>query len=183
MVNIDVGKKFTSEEYLELENISATRHEFYYGNIFEMAGITLIHNLMQKKIARILDGLLSMLGYESFTNDVKLMIEKDNVYLYPDVVVAKINEQTLSTYFIQNPILVVEILSDSTRKHDSTDKFIQYSKLESLQYYLLVEPEKHIVIVYEKLNGEWFSKPFTELTEEVKLPLLGVSFSLGEIYG
>lgn len=183
MVTTDVGKKYTVAEYLSSEEGAQLKHEFYYGKLFEMPGTTKQHNKIARKTVRIFEDKLSGTHHDIFCLEVKVETVKDNVYLYPDVVIASVFGQSTSAYIVQNPILIVEILSDSTRKYDSTDKFIQYSKIESLQYYLLVEPEKHIVIFYEKLNGEWFSKPFTELTEEVKLPLFGTAISLGEIYG
>jgi len=76
------------------------------------------------------------------------------------------------------------VLSDSTRKYDLTDKFIQYQKISSLQYYLAVEPQKQLVIFYEKDGtNNWLAKTYTALDETVQLPKLDASFALSDIYG
>jgi Uma2 family endonuclease len=75
------------------------------------------------------------------------------------------------------------VLSDSTRKYDFTDSFIQYQKISSLRYYLLVEPEKLVVIFYEKDdNGEWAESTFTEMEEIISFPVLQSQLTLADIY-
>jgi Uma2 family endonuclease len=96
--------------------------------------------------------------------------------------VTKEQFQSLKEYIVHQPILIAEVLSDSTRKYNSTEKFIQYQKISSLRYYLLVEPEKHVVIFYEKDdNGEWAGRTFTEMDEVISLPVLESQLLLADI--
>jgi Uma2 family endonuclease len=184
MGKIDLEKTYTVEEYLELEAKSELRHEFFYGNLFEMPGTTFLHNQICMLLWMIFRTQLSKDTYSIGTESVKVQIQGEDVYLYPDVFVSNAIANPESTFVIKDPVLIAEVLSDSTRRYDSTDKFIQYSKIESLQYYLLVEPEKQVVIFYEKAaDGDWLAKTYTENEEEVKLPLLNASLRLGDIYG
>jgi Uma2 family endonuclease len=184
MVKIDLKKTYTVEEYLELEAKSESRHEFYYGNLFEMPGTTILHNELCIALLLILKSKLSKQEYRVLVESVKVRVKQEDVFLYPDVVVAPLSENPETGYILSQPILIAEVLSDSTRRYDSTDKFIQYRKIESLQYYLLVEPEKQVVIFYEKApDGDWVSKTYTENEEEVKLPLLNATIRIGDIYG
>jgi Uma2 family endonuclease len=76
-------------------------------------------------------------------------------------------------------LLIAEVLS----KHDLTDKFILYQKISSLQYYLATEPEKHVVLFYEKMeDDELMAKTFTSLDETIPLAALDSTISLKEIY-
>jgi Uma2 family endonuclease len=64
------------------------------------------------------------------------------------------------------------------------DKFIQYQKIPSLQYYLLIEPDKPLVIFNQKNeDGDWMAHTFTAVTDRIKLPQLDLEISLSDIYG
>lgn len=181
----DINKLFSLEEYIKLDETGTIRHEFYHGKLFAMPGETLLHNEVCIRILILLTNLLKKDFFKIYIESVKVKIENEEIYLYPDIVVIEAKDllQTNKSYIIDKPVLVAEVLSDSTRKYDSTDKFIQYQKISSLRYYLLVEPEKHVVIFYIKDDsGEWSSKPFTELTEIILLPALEAEFTLAEIY-
>ncbi len=151
-----------------------------------MPGETLLHNKLVVVITLLLHNLLKAYGYEVYVECVKVNIEGENKYVYPDVTLIKEQpekELLYKDYIIYQPSLIAEVLSDSTRKHDLTDKFILYQKISSLQYYLTVEPEKHLIHVFEKTSeGEWIAKTFTELNEVISFPLFNVQFSLADIY-
>ena len=86
-------------------------------------------------------------------------------------------------YIKQHPSLIVEVLSDSTRKYDTVDKFIQYQKIDSLQYYILVEPEVYSVHCFSKdEKGEWQAAIYTKLEEVIDLKLLSIQLPLQSIY-
>lgn len=142
-------KNFSLEEYIRMDETGTERHEFYNGKLFTMPEETLLHNEVCIKILILLKALLQTKGLKTYIESVKVKIADENVYLYPDIVVMdpKVDaSEGQRGYIIHHPILIAEVLSDSTRKYDSTDKFIQYQKISSLRYYLLVEPEKHIVL-------------------------------------
>ena len=183
---VDVSKVYTLDEYIKLEETGPLRHEFYHGKLFNMPGETLLHNELCIQILMILRSLVLSKGWKIYMESVKVKIENEDIFLYPDLVVIRQQPERdlpYKEYIIYEPVLIVEVLSDSTRKYDSTDKFIQYQKISSLRYYLLVEPEKHVVIFYEKdNNGEWTSKTFTEVSETISLPVLETQLTLADIY-
>ncbi|GEO09772.1 Uma2 family endonuclease [Segetibacter aerophilus] len=182
----DTDKNYSLEEYLKLDETGMSRHEFYHGKIFTMPGETLLHNEICISILMQLTSLLLPRGWKTYIENVKVKIENEDIYLYPDIVVMNPKEEDTKSsknYVINKPCLIAEVLSDSTRKYDSIDKFIQYQKISSLRYYLLVEPEKHVVIFYEKdENGEWSAKTFTEMDEVIALPFFITQITLADIY-
>jgi len=77
----------------------------------------------------------------------------------------------------------VEVLSEATRVKDMTDKFIQYRKIDTLDYYLLVEPEKILVLLnFKNEKREWEMVSFTQKDEIISLLKLNISLSLAGIY-
>jgi Uma2 family endonuclease len=180
--NIEIGL-LTAEEYLEREKSSEQKHEFFYGKLIDMPGNTKLHELIKKRLSRILDSLLEMAGFETYTSDIKVSAEAGSIYFYPDVVLVKEAEQSADDYVAINPVLVVEVLSDSTRTYDTVDKYIQYRKIPTLQYYWLVEPETMLITCLTKQDdGEWLSNIYTKPESLVPLEKLNVSVRVGDVY-
>jgi Uma2 family endonuclease len=150
-----------------------------------MPGESLYHNQVCISLLLLLKQLLDP-SYKIYLESVKVNIEGENKYVYPDITVIKqqpSEDLPYKDYIIYQPLLIAEVLSDSTRKHDLTDKFILYQKISSLQYYLAVEPEKQVIFFFEKNNeGEWSAKTLTELTETIPLTGFNAQISLSDIY-
>ena len=182
----DIETSLSLKDYITLDAKGQVRHEFYNGKLFAMPGETLLHNEICIRVLILLRSVLISKGWKIYMESVKVKIENEDIFLYPDIVVMKeevLTDLPYKEYIIYNPTLITEILSDSTRKYDHTDKFIQYQKISTLRYYLLVEPEKQVVIFYEKDDtGEWTAKTFTELAEIISLPVLDSQIALGDIY-
>ena len=181
MKPISEHKKFESiEAYLAYEEKSEVRHEYYLENLIEMAGASFLHNLISGNLFFILKMLLKGKNERIFMEGFKAFIKEENIFFYPDVMVA-LPEQY--EYYATQPVLIAEVLSESTRKFDMVDKFIQYQKLETLEYYFLIEPEKHLVIVYKKTtDNDWQSNTYTAITDSINLPKLNISIALKDIY-
>ncbi|CAF1436145.1 unnamed protein product [Adineta steineri] len=95
----------------------------------------------------------------SLCEGFKVKTPKGN-FFYPDIIVCINNSER---YYTNEPVLLVEILSETTRKFDLTDKFIQYQKIPTLQYYLCIEPEQQVIIFYFKTTSEeWMTETFTK---------------------
>ena len=174
-------RKFDSiEDYLAFEEKSELRHEYYFENLIEMSGTTYKHNELVFYLTAFFRSNLQKNIYRISSEQIKVHIVAENIFFYPDVMVALPEEQE---YYATKPILVAEVLSESTRKFDMVDKFIQYQKLETLQYYFLVEPDKHLVIVHKKMaDNEWQTETYTSITDIIELPILQVSIALKDIY-
>lgn len=177
-------KKYTPEEYLALEEKAEYRSEFDDGIITAMAGGTLNHAQITNNLGRhignkILDKCAVL------TTDVKVRVEDYRKFYYPDVLVIcgePIFYQKRKDTVI-NPILIVEVLSDSTEAKDRGEKMLAYRTLESLREYVLVSQEKAIVEQYSKsADGNWIHKATIGLKSGVKFESISVELTLGEIY-
>ena len=86
-------------------------------------------------------------------------------------------------YIKNEPELIVEVVSESSQVNDYVDKFIDYTKIPSLLYYLIVEPETLLLTVYAKSdNGGWQAIKYTKPNDIVHLEKLEVSFTLQQVY-
>jgi len=86
---VDISQKYSLDEYIRIDETGTERHEYYYGKLIAMPGETLKHNKICLKLYVILSSLLLKQGYEIFVENVKVNIEGEDVYVYPDIVVIK----------------------------------------------------------------------------------------------
>ncbi len=177
------SQKYTYEEYLELEEESEIKHEFYYGEIFAMAGTTLVHNEITLNTAFILRGKLRNKNKKckTYSEAVKVQITKKNHYAYPDVVV-RCDETEDDNLTITKPVLIVEVLSKSTREYDTGQKFTFYKQIPSLKYYIIIEQDYHLVTCYTRENDFWYHQVYTKLEDVIKLEHLKIEILVKDIY-
>jgi len=180
MKEVVLSKPFSSEEeYFAFEEKSELKHEYINSTLFEMSDASKYHNKTKRKIANLLEGSLAPNAFEVFDEGFKVRTPLGNFY-YPDVIAC---EPVPEKYYSSKPVLLVEILSDSTRTFDLIDKFIAYRKFASLEYYLCIEPEqKRVHFYYKKEENEWQVDLFLASDDVINLPKLGISLQLKDIY-
>ncbi len=183
MKSIVNDKIYSVAEYILLEESGEMRHEFINGNLVEMSGASREHHFICKYLLRILEDLLANNGYEIFMENMKLSIPNEDKYFYPDLFVTKEIQNDSNRYIQNQPELIVEVLSESTRTKDLVDKFIEYRKIKTLQYYMVVDSEKCLVMLYFlDVNNEWDVQTFVQKTDIIQLPKLGIEIGLEGIY-
>ncbi len=183
MKSVELNKTYTVQEYFLLEEAQDVRHEFINGNLIEMSGASREHHKICKNLLRLLENLLKDKGYEVYIENMKVKIENENQYYYPDIFITKETETDENRFVQFQPELIVEVLSETTRTKDMVDKFIQYRKINSLNYYLIVEPQKCPVLCHTKdEQGEWDMASYTKTDEIIQLTLLNIALPLEEIY-
>src|SRR4051812_11505231 len=78
-------RKYTFEEYLEIENASNEKHEYYQGEIFAMSGAKTPHNDIASNLIGLLWGKLRGTSCKPYGSDQRVHIEKNTLATYPDV--------------------------------------------------------------------------------------------------
>ena len=177
-------KRYTAEEYLELERQAEYKSEFVEGEIFAFAGATRAHNLIALNCGAELRQQLKGKLCETYANDMRVQLSESRRYFYPDVVVvcgeAKFVDDNDT---LTNPTFVIEILSPSTENYDRGEKFRQYRTLVSLQTYILVSQHEPLVEVFERQeDGRWMLTELSDLDSSLPLPSIGCKLRLEEIY-
>jgi Uma2 family endonuclease len=178
-----VAKQMTREEYIAFELKAARRHEFINGQLFEIPGELDINNLIAGKLYVLLACILEQKGYLVFSHDVKVAIPGEEKYYYPDVFVTNEPRTEENKYNKSAPVLIAEVLSPTSRITDTVDKYLDYTKIPSLHYYLVVEPEAVYITLYHRNGGgQWQADIFTQKEQIISLPLLEMQIPLSAVY-
>ena len=170
------------EEYLAGELQSRERHEYLGGSVYAMAGTSVEHNLIAGNIFSSLHAHLKGKSCQVFMSDLKvrLQISEEEVFYYPDVMVA-CNPKDKDRYFKRYPQVLVEVLSPETEKIDRREKFLSYIQIETLMEYILVAQDKMEVTVFRRAS-KWQPEIITEVDKPLRVNSLDFSLPLSVIY-
>lgn len=191
MEQLQITHKLTLAEYNQLEEDTQQRYEYHDGEVFAMAGAATdvgdpVHNVIGGNVIYILNQLLRKKNCKVYTSDQKVYIDFINKSLYPDasVTCGPVERSNEDSKAIVNPILLVEVLSDSTEAYDRGRKFEYFSKLSSLrEYVLLSQHEPKAQSHYRPLASEpWQITWVNGLDQTLRLQSLGVETTLEELY-
>jgi Uma2 family endonuclease len=176
---------FTPEEYLEIERKAEFKSEYFNGEIFAMAGASRPHNRIVSNIIRTLDTQLLKRDCNIYPSDMRVKIKKIGKYTYPDVVVT-CGKETFEDDHVDtllNPVVIFEILSDSTEAYDRGKKFQHYQFIDSLAEYILITQDAIRVEQYVRQNDKtWVYDGYQNIDDIVKLDSVGCELSLKELY-
>lgn len=174
---------YTPEEYLDRERGAEYKSEYFAGEIVAMAGAKRTHCLISGSITASLGTQLRQAPCEVYAGDMKVQADKARQFSYPDVVVVCGEPQFRDDQddVLQNPVIIVEVLSPSTEAYDRGEKFLRYRQLDSLQEYLLVtQNEQRVEQFTKQSDGSW---RMTETTEgSLTLESVGCTLSFDDIY-
>jgi Uma2 family endonuclease len=178
------GNRFTPEEYLEMEWKNGVRYEYWDGELVAMASPTLRHNKLALNIALSLKARGKKSGCETYVTEASFKIAGGKNYLLPDVIFTCHEEDLKAERFIQNPTILVEVLSDSNEDYDYHQKWKVYQKIRSLRDHLLVSQHEYRVEMYSRQNEHtlFCYQSFEGLDAVIPFNDLGFDISLAEIY-
>jgi Uma2 family endonuclease len=127
-------------EYLAWEAAQSGKHQYLRGEVFAMAGASPRHNRLSARVLAALEAALRAGPCAPFTSDQKIHIPRTGNFVYPDasVVCGPVQLCPGSSDVIENPRVVVEVLSKGTEQHDRGDKWEDYQSLSTLTDYVLI---------------------------------------------
>ncbi len=172
-------------EYLALDRKSENKHEYFRGAAFAMGGASRAHNAITLNIGGELRQAFRSRECVAFVSDMRVRIDFDQSYVYPDVVATclspQFEDEELDTLI--NPQLIIEVLSDSTESYDRGKKFERYRTIESLTDYLLVTQDRVSVDYFHRDDdGLWKLRAYNSLSDVVQLDSVGCELSLADVY-
>lgn len=170
-------RRMSAADYLQGELLADSKHQFIDGDVYAMAGASENHNLLSLNIASELKNQLKGTRCRTFMADMKVKVIDD--FYYPDVMVV-CKEDTVDDYYKTSPIIIVEVLSKSTRRFDQTQKRLRYQTIPTLEEYVLIEQDKGEIQVFSRKDN-WQSF-YYYLGDQITFHSLGISVSVAAIY-
>lgn len=178
-------KRISPEEYLEFERASEEKHEYLNGHVFAMSGAKRNHNKIVANLSGLLWQDLKSKDCEFYPNDMRVFVPKTGLYTYPDLVVVCGEPEFQDTIpdTLLNPVLLIEVLSDSTEGYDRGKKFQHYRSIESLREYVLVSQNEARVEKYLRQgDGFWVLSEAVGLESAIELESIECRLDLKEIF-
>lgn len=173
------------DEYLQTERQAEFRSEYVNGHVYAMSGGTRAHSVLIAAFAYELTGLLGDRPCLVTVSDLRLQIGSRSAYVYPDVMVTcgALEQAAWQNDMVENPVLVVEVLSASTERYDRTGKFALYRKVTTLREYVLVSQDEKRVEWYTRNDqGNWEYREAVGDEGVCQLAVLDVAIELRALY-
>lgn len=182
----------TEQQYLVLDEATDGNYEFYNGYvvmlsppssaydehpILDLAGGSIAHSALCARLASLIDQALTDSPCLVHTSDVKVKVTSPGHYFHPDVSVA-CSEET--GQILNNPVVVIEVLSPNTEKRDRTSKFDTYKTLPSVMEYMLVGSTFKEITIFRR-ESNWRPYHYRE-GDIIELTSVGVSFPFDTVY-
>jgi len=177
-------KLITPEEYLAREAQAEYRSEFRNGEVFALAGGSVNHNQIVVNLAAAFSRFFQRKPCRVFATDVRLHIPHSGLYTYPDVmlVCGKIEFAPGREDTVTNPIVLVEVWSDSTQAYDRGAKFKLYRQIPTLQEYVMIDQTQPYVEHFRRDGHFWVLETLEQMDAILTLPALECEMPLAVMY-
>ncbi|MCD2423972.1 Uma2 family endonuclease [Niabella pedocola] len=176
---------YTIPEYLEMEKASPEKHEYYRGGIFAIAGAGRKHNVIFKNMLGRLYMQLQGRPCQPYGSDLRIHIPENTLFTYPDIsiICGDIVPSPEDADTAVAPVVLIEILSLSTRDYDRGSKFKLYRDIPALKAYILIDSES-INIEAFRLNttGHWELEEYKTPGETLIISAIDTAIPIQEIY-
>ncbi|PQJ10843.1 Uma2 family endonuclease [Flavipsychrobacter stenotrophus] len=179
------NKRYTIEEYLEMENASEEKHEYYKGEIIAMAGTKMPHNEITSNLATELGAQLRGSGCKPYGSDLRVYIEKNSLFTYPDlsIICGKKESRNNDDFNILNPSVLFEVLSESSKDYDRGSKCMLYRDISTLKTYVIIDSLSLKVEAYSiNSGGLWELNEYSNISDTFLISNLNMSIALKDIY-
>ena len=151
-----------------------------------MAGATVEHNRLVSNILIEIGGKIKDQKCVAYTSDLRVHIQSNSLYTYPDItVVCGEIEKLLNTFdTIVNPTLIIEVLSTSTKDYDRGTKFMLYRDIPSLKEYIVIDStgDVHVEKWYKNEDGHWRLNEYKTTTDVMHIESLHIQLDMEDVY-
>lgn len=177
--------RYTYADYVALEEESTTKHEFLDGEIYAMAGGSEEHSALAAAILRVLGNAIGERSCRVHTSDLRVYVEAPGLATFPDgsVICGPLEQHAPSPKATAvNPLILVEVTSDSSEEYDTGNKLACYKTIPSLREVVIVSHRERRITVHQRSEaGEWDVRVAIS-GGRVGVPSLGAELLVDEIY-
>jgi Uma2 family endonuclease len=184
MAHQAVTGRMSYATYVAEEKVSALRHEFLNGQVWAMSGGTPEHGALAAALIRRIGNAIDGRPCRVFTSDVRVRVVESGLSTYPDVTVVcgKVEATPEDPDAVTNPIVLAEVLSDSTEAYDRGAKFAHYRRISSLEAYLLVSQAEPRIELYRRTDAGLWLLSEARSGEAIEITPLAISLDVDAIY-
>lgn len=176
--------RYTYAQYVALERESTTKHEFFDGEIYAMAGGSEEHSALAARVLSILDSAITG-RCRVHTSDMRIYVEAIGLATFPDgaVICGGLEQHPPSPEATAvNPQILLEVTSDSSEDYDTGVKLAAYQTIPSLREYIVVSHRERRITVHRRVNEtEWVMR-VAIAGGNVRLESLNVELSVDAVY-
>ncbi|HEX8297464.1 MAG TPA: Uma2 family endonuclease [Chthoniobacteraceae bacterium] len=173
----------SAEDYLAWEESQEQKHEYVGGMVYAMAGGTNAHAAIAANVLVSLGSQLRGKRCRPFSSDLKVRVRypTHTRFYYPDAMIA-CSQAPGESVFHDEPTVLIEIASSSTRRTDEWEKREAYLSIPSLRAYLLLEQDRAAAVVWRRGEQEFARETYSSLEAVIPLPEIEAQLALAEVY-
>ncbi len=177
-------RRYTPEEYIELERQAEDKSEYLDGYIYAMAGASPTHAAITANVTVAIGSQLKGSRCRIFSSDLKIASDLKGHFTYADVVVVCGPPRYHDKFkdVLLNPTLIVEVLSPSTEAYDRGEKFKRYRRIASLTDYLLISPDQPLIEHFTRQTSGWAMTDADQLRKKLSLKTLKSTLPVSDVY-
>lgn len=175
-------RRMTLEEFLRWEDGTDTRYELINGFPVAMVPPARAHGILCARLAGELNAALR--SRRPCTAQTEAGISRpdlrDSCYIADLAVTCRPYQR--GEQLVEDPILIVEVLSPGTERHDRRAKVPAYREIESVQEILLIDSETAYAEIFRRRGTAWFSEIVRGREAELHLASIELQLAMSELY-
>lgn len=177
--------RYTYADYVALELTSPTKHEFLGGEIYAMAGGSEEHSALCAQVLRLLGNAIGERPCRVHTSDLRVYVESVGLATFPDgtIICGPLEQHAPSPKATAlNPLLLLEVTSDSSEDYDTGFKLDAYKTIPSLRECIIVSHrERRITVHHRQADGSW-TTTVAITGGQVHVQSLAMRLTVDEVY-
>lgn len=176
--------RYTVDEYVRLEQLSNTKHEYLNGTVYAMAGGTPEHAALAMAVGASMAAQLRDRPCRVYSSDVRVRVVATGLDTYPDVTVVCGNEErdVEDKLALVNPVVLVEVTSDSSDEYDRGEKREHFQRIPTLREIVIVSHRQRLIEVWHReTEGRWTVLAASS-GERARLEAIGCALEVDEVY-
>ncbi|MBS0421846.1 MAG: Uma2 family endonuclease [Proteobacteria bacterium] len=172
----------TVDEYLEFEETANVRHEYVAGLLYAMTGPRKSHGRISTNLVAAFHSHLRGGPCQTYASQIKLRLKagQNDIFYYPDLMVV-CGPETASEVYVEQPKLIVEILSPSTETIDRREKALNYRNIAAVEEYILISQKRPQIEIHRRADN-WQPTALTSLDATADFHSIALSLPLSQIY-
>lgn len=180
-------RRYTVEEYFQIESTSEIRHELIDGRLRALDGESDAHSAIVVNVHGVMWQQLRGTRCQARESGLRIRFGRHSNYGYADALIFRDEPQfdplAPKTTTLLNPRVLFEVLSEETEAYDRGRKFEAYREIPSFEEYVLVSQDRPSIDVFRRTSsGLWQMQPYCGLDTSAQLLTVGIELPLADVY-